>query len=312
MNTKSHFDLTAAFSAIGGHRKVIFVLVLTFFLNVLVCVGKLVVGLAVNSLSMVADGIHSLFDSLSNVVGFVSILVAAQPADEDHPYGHRKFEVMASLGIAVLMGVTCVEILESAYRRFSEAQTLPQPNLLAFGVMIGTMAVNTWVSWYERKKGRELQSPILVADSAHTGSDILASAVVLVALAGTKLGITWVDLAASVLVVGIVARTAREIVNNSLDVLSDRIVLDPVKVTRVVEKVSGIISCHKVRSRGMPGNIFVDLHIQVSPRLTTLKSHALTHKVMATVKESIPGVAEVFVHTEPAKPEDYRRAGKKK
>src|SRR5258708_1667326 len=90
-------------------RGVLGVLVVTFLLNLLICVGKLGVGLAVNSLSMVADGFHSLMDSLANVVGIVSVLIASKPDDEDHPYGHRKFEVLAALGIALFMGVTCVE-----------------------------------------------------------------------------------------------------------------------------------------------------------------------------------------------------------
>lgn len=294
------------------HRKVLEVLGLTFFLNVFVCAGKLGVGMMANSLSMVADGVHSLLDASSNVVGFVSVFFGSKPADRDHPYGHQKFEVVAALAIALMMGVTCIEILERVVRRLHQEPATPDPSLLAFAVMLGTMAVNMWVSWYEGKRGGELESAVLSADSAHTGSDVLASASVLAALIAAKLGFGWVDLAASVLVVVVIVRAAWGIVIQSLGVLSDKIMLDPVKVARIVKAVPGVVSCHKVRSRGMPGNIFVDLHVQVSPKLTTLKSHALTHKVMATVKEAIPGVMEVFVHTEPAKPEDYRAASGKK
>jgi cation diffusion facilitator family transporter len=293
------------------HREVTFVLLVTFLLNLVVATGKLVVGTVVHSLSMVADGIHSLVDASSNIVGFVSVHFASKPADEDHPYGHQKIEVVASLGIALMMGVTCVEILRTALGRFQDPSAIPEPTLLAFGVMGATMAVNAWVSWYERKKGRELNSPVLTADSAHTNSDILASFTVLAALAGAKMGWGFLDLVAAAFVVFIIARAAWEIVNHSLQVLSDRIMLDPARVAGVVRKVPGVISCHKVRSRGMPGSVFVDLHIQVSPKLTTLKSHALTHQVMARVKEAIPEISEVFVHTEPAKPEDYRHRGRK-
>jgi len=296
-------------SSADRHKEVSFVLWMTFLLNLAVCAGKLVVGTLANSLSMVADGIHSLLDASSNIVGLVSVHFASKPADADHPYGHQKFEVVAALGIALMMGVTCVEILRTALGRFQDPSHGLDPTPLAFGVMVATMAVNVWVSWYEGKKGRELNSPVLSADSAHTNSDILASLSVLAALLGAKLGLGWVDLAATVLVVGIIAKAAWEIVNQSLQVLADRIMLDPGKVARIVKAIPGVISCHKVRSRGMPGNIFVDLHVQVSPKLPTLKSHALTHQVMARVKEAIPGISEVFVHTEPAKPEDY---GKKK
>jgi len=294
------------------HREITRVLWVTFVLNLLVAVGKLLVGAVVGSLSMVADGIHSLLDASSNIVGLVSVHFASKPADEDHPYGHQKFEVVAAFGIALMMGVTCVEILRTVYDRLTEQAVLPNPTSLAFGVMAATMMVNAWVSWYEGKKGKQLGSPVLSADSAHTHSDILASLSVLAALIGAKLGLGFLDLAATVLVVVIIARAAWGIVDQSLQVLSDRIMLAPSRVMAVVRKVPGVISCHKVRSRGMPGSIFVDLHIQVSPKLTTLRSHALTHMVMARVKKAIPGVEEVFVHTEPAKPEDYGRKAQKR
>lgn len=151
------------------------VLFITFLLNLLVSAGKLLVGVFIHSLSMVADGIHSLVDASSNIVGFISVYFASKPADEDHPYGHQKFEVVAALGIALLMGVTCVEILRTAYGRFLHAQALVDPTPAAFGVMLVTMGINSWVSWYESKKGMELHSAVLSADSAHTRSDILAS-----------------------------------------------------------------------------------------------------------------------------------------
>jgi cation diffusion facilitator family transporter len=283
------------------YRKVLKVFWIVLFFNLLVCAAKLVVGQSIHSLSMVADGFHSLLDASANVISLVSVLLASKPADEDHPYGHQKFEVLAALAVAVLMGVTCVEILQSAFQRFSEASAPPTPSLLSFGVMIFTMAVNITMTWYEARKGREYQSALLNADSAHTNSDTLSSVSVLAALACAKMGWAWMDLAAAVLVVAFVARAARDIVSQALQVLSDRMMVDPNLVAGIVQSVPGVVLCHKVRSRGMPGGVFVDLHIHVSPRLTILKAHELSHKVMMRVKETVPGVKEVYVHTEPAK-----------
>jgi cation diffusion facilitator family transporter len=283
-------------NALGKVRGVLTIILL---LNLLVCVGKLIVGWSINSVSMVADGFHSLMDVLANGLGLASVWIAAQPADKDHPYGHQKFEVLAALGTAVLMGVACVEILADAIRHAGDMSALPHPNALSFGVMIVTMGINGWCSWYEARKGRELQSPLLSADSAHNGSDLLSSASVLAALVGAELGWAWVDMVASILVVLVVGKASWNILNHAQQVLADHIVLDPDEVVRVVEAVPGIRSCNKVRSRGMPGSVFVDLHIQVSPRLSTLKAHALTHQVMAEIKQKVPGVKEVFVHTEP-------------
>lgn len=278
------------------------VLAIVFFLNLILCIGKLATGLAVNSLAMLADGFHSLFDAMANIVGLLSLFISSKPADTDHPYGHRKFEVLAALAIAVFMGVTCLEILESAYRKLQGPLVTPSPNLFSFFVMAFTMAANTWCAWFEGKKARKYQSSILEADSAHTFSDVLSSVSVLVALTSARLGLGWVDLAASVLVALVVGWAAWKIAEKAVWALSDRAMVDPAAVASVVKSVPGVISCYKVRSRGMPGNIFVDMHVQVSPKLTTLKSHALSHQVMATVKDAIAGVKEVYVHTEPVKP----------
>jgi cation diffusion facilitator family transporter len=231
----------------------------------------------------------------------MSVWIASKPPDKDHPYGHQKFEVLGAMGTAVFMGVACMEILSDALRNLRTPGALPHPNVLSFLVMGLTMGINGWTSWYESRKGRKLQSPLLKADSAHNASDLLSSASVLGALAGAVIGWGWVDLAAALLVVAVVGKAAWDIVNQAQQALADHIMVDPTRVARVVKSVPGILSCSKVRSRGMPGNVFVDLHIQVSPRLTNLKAHRLTHRVMETVKEAVPGVREVFVHTEPSR-----------
>ncbi len=297
-------------TTLNKYRKVFQVLSLTLLSNLLVSFGKIVVGMVVNSLSMVADGVHSLLDAAANVVGLVSVSIASKPADEDHPYGHQKFEVVASLVIAILMGVACVEILERVLGRFFFHAPAPDPNILSFAVMAAAMLISAWISWFEGKNAKQLGSSLLSADSAHTGSDTLSAAAVFMALAGAHFGLGWVDWLASLIVVVIVAGAAMRIVNQSLSVLSDRVMLDPEQVKEVVRSVPGILACHKVRSHGMPGHIHVDLHIQVSPTMTISESHALTHRVIAVVKESRLGVQEVFVHTEPVKPEDLQETKK--
>lgn len=289
------------------YQEVSRVLGITLRLNLLVSFGKIAVGIVVNSLSMVADGVHSLLDAAANVVGLLSVSVASKPPDEDHPYGHQKFEVVASLVIAILMGVACVEILERVVERFFSHAGPPDPNLLSFVVMGAAMAFSAWISWFEAKKSKELGSSLLAADSAHTGTDTLSAGAVFAALAGAHFGFAWIDWVASLIVVVIVIRAAYHIIKLSLGVLSDQVMLDPEKVAEVVRSVPGILACHKLRSHGMPGHIHVDLHIQVSPSMTISESHALTHRVIAVVKDAQLGIQEVFVHTEPVKPEDLKQ-----
>ncbi len=278
-------------------NKTFHALAIVFFINAILCVGKLVTGFVVNSFAMVADGFHSLFDVAANVVCLLSLIIASKPPDADHPCGHRKFEVLAALGIAVIMGVTCLEILESAFHKLQHVVITPSPNASSYFVMIFTMTANSWCAWYEGKKAKVYQSSILEADSSLTFSDILLSASVMVSLICAHFGFGWVNLLASGFVALVVGWAAWKIVEKAVWVLSDRAILDPGIVASMVRSITGIISCNKIRSRGMQGNIFIDLHVQVSPKLTTLKSHALTHQGMTTVKDAIDGVKEVYVHT---------------
>lgn len=280
-------------------REVRWVLWLTLFLNLLVAGAKLLYGHFTETLSMVADGFHSLLDGSSNIVGLVALYFAAKPADPNHPYGHRKVEALAAIVISGMLFWACYEIASSAYQRVT-THTVPEVTLYSFLIMLGTMGINAWVSWYEHRKGVELGSQLLTADSAHTRSDIFASLSVIVALIGIKFRVDWLDTAAAGLIVLFVGYSGYKIVLESLDTLMDTAILDPNWVTEVAMGVAGVKRCHDIRTRGHANAIYMDLNIHVDPQLTTQKAHALTHEVIATIKEKIPQVVDVVVHTEPA------------
>src|SRR5688572_1667752 len=151
-----------------GVRRVLWI---TLGLNVVVCAAKIIVGKLSGSMAMVADGYHSLTDGGNNIAGLVITGYAYAPPDEGHPYGHRKFETAATLGLALaLLGVSYHLIVEALSRH--AAAELPDIGPLAWAVMIVTLVVNMFVASYEARQGRKLQSTYLIADSAHTRSDI--------------------------------------------------------------------------------------------------------------------------------------------
>jgi cation diffusion facilitator family transporter len=282
-------------------REVKRVLWLTLFLNLLVAACKLGYGHFTHSLSMLADGFHSLLDSSSNVVGLVAISLAAKPPDLGHPYGHRKVEALGAMMISGLLFWACYEIASSAYARLL-TKTVPQVTIYSFLIMIGTMAVNLWVSRYEQRRGRELHSQILTADSAHTRSDIFASLSVIVSLVAVWLNWGWMDMVAGVLIAILVGYSGYRIVLESLNTLMDSAQLDTREVAKIVMNVEGIKKCHHIRTRGNPQAIYMDLNIHVDPLLPTQEAHRLTHRVIAALKERLPQVVDVVVHTEPHTP----------
>ncbi len=283
---------------VSRSRDIRAVLVQVLALNLLVAAAKLAYGLMTGAISMVADGIHSLMDSSSNVVGLVGTAIAARPPDPGHPYGHRKFEVIAALGITFLLFLACYEILTGSVARLMTPQP-PVVTRASFAIMILTILINTFVTIYESKRGRALRSPILVADSLHTRSDIYASLAVLVGLAGVTLGRPIFDPLAAFVVVGLIARAGYRIVASSLDVLADARVYSPEEIAAAAMQVEGVIDCHDVRTRGLPDHVHLDFHLTVAPHTPTSESHAIAHRVIESIQGRFPGIRDVTPHVEP-------------
>jgi cation diffusion facilitator family transporter len=269
------------------------------FLNLAVAVAKIIYGMYTNVLSMQSDGYHSLFDGISNVIGLIGIQIASKPPDDEHPYGHRKFETMAAIFIAFILGVVAFEIIRSAIERFGDGAS-PEVTMFSFLIMLGTMGVNYAVTTYERKKGTELQSEVLLADAAHTKSDIYVSVSVLLGLAAIHAGYPFVDPIISVLVAVVILRAGVEIIFSSASILCDRASIDSMQIADVVCRVEGVQGCHNIRTRGPRGSVYVDLHVEVDPEMPTYKSHTVAHIVQYRIKESFEGIHEVLVHIEPS------------
>ena len=279
-------------------REVRWVLWAVLGLNLLVALAKLIYGVVTASLSMQADGFHSLFDGVSNVVGLTGLWLAAAPPDEVHPYGHKKYETLAAASIGAMLLGTCVYLLWTSYVHWQGA-VQPQVTRASFAIMLGTMAINYGVMRWERGKGQALRSEILVADSHHTGSDLLTSCSVLAGLMAVKLGYPAMDPIVAVVIAAIIARTAWSVLVETSQSLTDMARLDPEQVRAVVLRNAGVLDCHKIRTRGVPHHIFVDLSVHVSAVMTVGDSHDLAHRVEESIKERFDGVAEVIVHVEP-------------
>jgi cation diffusion facilitator family transporter len=283
-----------------GHRirDIKRVLILILVLNFLVAGAKAAVGLLTNSLSVSADAFHSLLDGASNIVGLIAITLAAAEPDSDHPYGHRKFEVLGALGIGVLLAGASWNILAETWKRWQDPQAVT-PGWSSYAVMSATMAVNVIVAVYERRRGRELQSEVLLADSAHTRSDVLATAGVIGSLIFARAGLLWVDLMVAVGIAALIAWAAVRVALSGAAVLADRAVLDPREVQKVALSVEGVKECHEVRTRGTRDAIFADLRIHLPPDLSLTRAHEIGHAVERRLKETYPGLRDVVVHVEP-------------
>lgn len=279
-------------------REVSRVLVLALALNLLISALKLVYGFSTSTLSMVADGFHSIADAASSVLGLIAVNYAAKPSDEDHHYGHFKFETMAALGIAIFIGVTGWEVLKSAvHRLWSGGQSTFE--VYGIPVMLVGMAINLFLSRYELRKARQYKSAILEADGYHTASDLWVSLSVILSMLCIRFGIPWADPVVSILISLYFAYVSWTVLKDTVMTLSDAAYIDTERVKRIIQSTPGVIGHHHVRTRGKPGQAFLDLHIQVDPKTDTYTSHKLAHAIEDKIKKEITGIHDVLIHTEP-------------
>jgi cation diffusion facilitator family transporter len=290
--------MDSEFSRGPAVRRVIWI---TLGLNLLVALGKIGYGYLSNSLAIRADGFHSLTDGSNNLVGLIGVYLAGRPADEDHPYGHAKFEILAAGLVGLSLLGMAYDVARSAFLRFGGHATPPELDPRAFVVLAVTLAVNLWVATYERRMGEKLGSQFLMSDAAHTRSDVLVTLGVIVAVALVELGYPDLDILMAFVVAGFIAWAGVGVLRSNLRYLADGRALDADVVEKVVLLVPGVASAHKIRTRGPPGAIHVDLHIQIARHLDVVTAHRVTHWVIEAIKRDIPGVADVLVHTEPAR-----------
>ncbi|MFB6372723.1 MAG: cation diffusion facilitator family transporter, partial [Bradymonadaceae bacterium] len=249
-------------------------------------------------ISLQADGFHTVFDALSNVIGLIALGIARQPPDIEHPYGHRKLEVAASIviGLFVLLG-----FFEVARAIWNAAGTETHPNVTptAYGIVMATIAVNLGVAAWEHWAGKRYNSMLLQSDAAHTLSDSLAASSVLIGMYLVEIGIPVGDVVAALAVMLFIGMTAYRVLREGLEVIVDSAHLDPHRVREVLEDVTAVHSCHYVRSRGMPGHIHVDLHLTLDPDMRLSEAGEILIDVKERLREHFADIEDIIIQIEP-------------
>jgi cation diffusion facilitator family transporter len=280
---------------------VVRVLYRVLFLNLAVALVKIVLGYVTGAVSILSDGFHSLTDSASNVVALVGVSIARRPPDENHPYGHRKYETMASLAILLFLVLVLVQVLSAAYDRIVNGGT-PRVFPEGIAIMTLTLVTNILVVAYEERAARRLKSEVLGADAKHTRSDVLTSVAVLGALLGVWWGYPLLDPLAALLVAAFICHAAWQIAQQASRILADEIVIAEDDVREVVHSVPEVIGCHRIRTRGSADYAFMDLHLWLDGQTPLESAHATSHVVKDRLMRRFPNLADVVIHIEPPPP----------
>lgn len=281
------------------YKEVQFVLAIILVLNLIVAVLKIILGYSIYSSAMVADGFHSLSDGGSNVIGLVGIQFSKKPADETHPYGHQKIEMLSSSFIGLLVAFLGIKIFYKGILLFKNP-VVPRISLEALLVLVFTLVLNLGITLWENKKGKKLKSPILVSDARHTRSDVYISMGVLVSLIALKLGLPYyIDALTSCILAVFILHTAWEILRDNIDVLLDGKVLDEGKLRKVVLEFAEVKGVHKIRTRGSLAHVYADFHILVRGNMTVDEAHELSHKIEKKLEKVFDIEIQALVHIEP-------------
>ncbi|HBF5059759.1 TPA: cation transporter [Clostridioides difficile] len=282
-----------------NYKKVKQVLWIILFANFAVALLKIIIGNQIKSYSMTADGFHSLSDGASNIVRLIGIFFASKPKDKNHPYGHKKFEIITSLFISGMLFVIAIKIILSAVLRIANP-VVPAITIESLIALIITLFINIFVCMYEYRIGTKLNSYVLISDSLHTRSDIFVSLGVLVTLVGVKLGFpVIIESIVPIIISAFIIYSAYGIFRPSIGILVDRVAVDEDYIKEIVFEFNEVRDVHNIRSRGSKSSIYIDMHVMVDPFISVEQSHDLTHKIEKQIQEEINENAQVIVHIEP-------------
>lgn len=281
----------------AGVRRALMVVLL---LNAASAALKIAVGARTGALTVLGAALESTLDMLSNGVAIAAISIATREPDEDHPYGHEKFETLGTLAIVGFLSITCFELVRRSIAELAGEPAAPMARTLDAMLLLVSLGVNVFVVRYEHSRGRRYRSTLLMADASHTASDILVTALAIASLGLSRLGFLRADAMLGIVVALIIAWSGYRILRGSIPILVDARGIDATEPARIARTVAGVEGVRTVRSRRTSsGHLFVELTILVAGSTSVEKAHELTDEVESAIGRELGG-AESIVHVEPA------------
>lgn len=268
--------------------------------NLLLSVVKLVVGGMAQSAALIADGIHSFSDLLSDALVWFAARHAGEAPDDEHPYGHGRFETAATLGLGILLLIVALGIVWDAVERGFVGE-VPVPGQLAVYAALFSIFANEALYWYTVLVARRIKSDLLRANAWHHRTDAISSVVVLIGVVGAMWGWPYLDSVAAVVVGFMVAKIGWDLGWEAMQELVDT-ALDEASVKQahaVIMAIDGVRSVHMLRTRRQGHEAAADVHVQVEPRLSVSEGHMISQAVEDRLKESIEALTDITVHIDP-------------
>jgi len=269
---------------------------------------KLIFGYLANSQALIADGVHSLSDLATDFMVLFAAKHGSRDADESHPYGHGRFETLATVALGIALIIVAVGIAWDAIERLFNPSELLRPGVWALVIAILSVVSKEWTYHYTMRLAKKLKSNMLKANAWHSRSDAISSVIVVIGIIGTMAGLDYLDSVAAVLVGAMVAKIGWDLAWQSVHELVDT-ALDPERVNVIrkeILSVGGVRELHMLRTRMMGGEALVDVHVIVDPKLSVSEGHYIGEKVRKRLIEEVEEVTDVMVHVDPEDDEQMK------
>ncbi|TBW54616.1 cation transporter [Marinobacter halodurans] len=268
-------------------------------LDIILGVGKCIIGVFFHSQALVIDGIHSFSDVASDLLVLGLMRTARQAPDSDHPYGHQRFETLGTMVLgSFLIGLAGALAWDSLQRMLSEPgdTTLPGwPVLVAAGLSI---LGKEWIYRYTRRVGEAIRSDLIIANAWHSRTDAFSSIIVLAGAAGAMTGVAWLDALAAIGVSVVIGHVGWSLTWSSVKELVDTAIDDDRtrEIHDIARATEGVRDVHDLRSRRMGGDVLLDLHLLVSPVISVSEGHEIGVKVTQRIRDAHPDISDVIFH----------------
>ncbi len=278
--------------------------------NVFLTVIKIGMGILGQSAALIADGVHSLSDLLSDMCVLIAIKMGSREADYDHPYGHRRFETMATvllgLGLIVIAGGIAVDVTE----RILHPDLLLVPAQETLAIALISILANEGLYHYTVRIGKLTRSKLLLANAWHHRSDAISSVIVLFGIGAVMLGYPFADAIAAVIVALMIAKIGIKLVLESINELVDTSLPEAVvnEIRKAIKTTEGVRGIHLLRTRQMGEDAYIDAHIVVDPRITVSEGHLIGDVVRDKLKRDFDEVMDVLVHIDP-EDDEFKEVG---
>lgn len=277
------------------------VTLLAVWVDGLVGLVKIVTGMLVNSAALIADGIHSLSDLVTNGFVLAATHYGSQDPDSDHPYGHGRIETLATLFLGSVLIFVAGGIVWASIERLASATEIPPPGIWAMLIALIALLLKEWLFHITMRVARRINSKLLEANAWHSRSDALSTVVVLVALIGSQFGYGWLDTVAAIIVGLMVGKIGLSLLWDSSKELVDTALPEETQknMRNVAQHVPGVLGIHDLRTRQSAGRTMVDVHVVVLPRISISEGHEIGNEVSRRLRSNFPEITDLTFHIDP-------------